>query len=83
MCHVDEAIDESYGVAVVFHEEEEEEGGGAERRKDSTVAYDDDDVQADDDDEGMEADYHGVLKTAVSPPVPPPPRPLQCGLVFS
>ena len=61
---VDGAIDESYGVAVVFHEEEDETGV-EHRGKDATVAYDDDDVQADDDDEGMEADYDEVLKTAV------------------
>jgi len=62
----DDTIDESYGVAVVFHEEEDEEGARGEKRRDSTVAYDDDDVKADDDDEGMEADYDEVLKTAVS-----------------
>ena len=60
----DDTIDESYGVAVVFHEEEEE--AGVDRRgRNTAVAYDDDDVQADDDDEGIEAEYYEVLKTAV------------------
>lgn len=62
----DDTIDESYGVAVVFHEEEDEDAGVDRRGKNTAVAYDDDDVQADDDDEGMEADYDEVLKTAVS-----------------
>ena len=66
----DDAIDENYGVNVVFHEEEDDdpgiaahaEGGAGERG----VAQDDEDVVEDDEDEGMEADYDEVLKTAVS-----------------
>ena len=67
----DDAIDESYGVAVVFHEDEEDDremggrGEGGGRNRESMIAHDDDDVEADDEDEGMEADYDEVLKTAV------------------
>lgn len=70
----DDAIDENYGVNVVFHEEEEEdptisghvEGGGGDRKTEGMIAQDDEDIVDDDEDEGMEADYDEVLKTAVS-----------------
>ena len=68
----DDAIDESYGVAVVFHEDDEDDRGiagqveGGGRSRESMIAQDDEDVQRDDEDEGMEADYDEVLKTAVS-----------------
>jgi len=53
----DEAIDESYGVAVVFHEEEEGGGGKGE----TTVAQDEGEEEGGDEEEGVEADYEGVL----------------------
>ena len=59
----EEAIDESYGVAVVFHEEEERGGGKGE----TTVAQDDEDEEGEgDEEEGVEADYEGVLHADVS-----------------
>jgi len=57
----DEAIDESYGVAVVFHEEEEGGGGKGE----TTVAQDEGEEEGGDEEEGMEADYEGVLHADV------------------
>lgn len=67
----DDAIDESYGVNVVFHEDEDEDpriggGRGGGSGKEGMVAHDDEDVVEDDEDEGMEADYDEVLKTVVS-----------------
>jgi pre-mRNA-splicing helicase BRR2 len=50
-----DAIDENYGVAVVFQEEEGEEGG----RTDNVVATEQD--PADDEEEGMEAEFEGVI----------------------
>ncbi len=73
---LDDAIDENYGVNVVFHEEEDDDHGiaghveGGERgrggAKDGMIAQDDEDIVEDDEDEGMEADFDEVLKTAVS-----------------
>ncbi|CAI8015215.1 Putative U5 small nuclear ribonucleoprotein 200 kDa helicase [Geodia barretti] len=50
-----DAIDENYGVAVVFQEEEGEEGG----RTENVVATEQD--PADDEEEGMEAEFEGVI----------------------
>ena len=58
----DEAIAESYGVAVVFHEEEEGGGGKGE----TTVAQDEEEEEGGDEEEGVEADYEGVLHADVS-----------------
>lgn len=68
---IDDTIDESYGVNVVFHEDEDDDpgmGGRAEgggHGKEGMIAQDDEDIVEDDEDEGMEADYDEVLKTAV------------------
>ena len=64
----DDTIDESYGVAVVFHEDEDEgeRGGEGGRGRESMVAHDDEKDMEMDDEEGVEADYDEVLKTAVS-----------------
>ena len=64
----DDTIDESYGVAVVFHEDEDEgeRGGEGRRGQESMVAHDDEKDIEMDDEEGVEADYDEVLKTAVS-----------------
>ena len=64
----DDTIDESYGVAVVFHEDEDEgeRGGESRRGRESMVAHDDEKDMEADDEEGVEADYDEVLKTAVS-----------------
>jgi pre-mRNA-splicing helicase BRR2 len=50
-----DAIDENYGVAVVFHEEEGDEGAKTE----NVVAQEED--PAEDDDEGIEAEFEGVI----------------------
>ena len=67
-CFSDDTIDESYGVAVVFHEDEDEgeRGGEGRRGRESMVAHDDEKDIEMDDEEGVEADYDEVLKTAVS-----------------
>ena len=64
----DDTIDESYGVAVVFHEDEDEgeRGGEGGRGRESMVAHDDEKDMEADDEEGVEAEYDEVLKTAVS-----------------
>ncbi len=60
---LEDTIDESYGVAVVFNEDDERESRG--RGKETSVAHDDDDIPEDDDNEGVEADYDEVLTSGV------------------
>lgn len=56
---LEEIIDESYGVAVVFNEDEEED-----RQREVMVAHDEAEEAEDDDEEGgVEADFEGVLHT--------------------
>ena len=64
----DDTIDESYGVAVVFHEDEDEgeRGGEGRRGREVMVAHDDERDMELDEEEGVEAEYDEVLKTAVS-----------------
>ena len=57
----DDTIDESYGVAVVFHEEEEGEGG----RGETMVAQDEGEEEEEGEEGGVEADYEGVLHADV------------------